>query len=78
MHLTFVLASFGLLFGGFVQAGPLTTAGCPDAAQIPTGQGFAAWRWAVGSWYAKDKDGNIIDAPQVIRIWGRRICHAFV
>jgi hypothetical protein len=72
MHLTFSLTTMGLLLGDFVQAGPLTLAGCPDAAQIPTEHGFAAWRWAVGYWGidAKDENGNAIDTAQVICLSG--------
>ena len=74
MHLTFSIAALALLFGVSVQAGPLTLAGCPGAAQIPTSQGFAAYRWALGNWgmATQDENGNAIDVHQVSRIICRR------
>jgi hypothetical protein len=77
MRLTFSFTGLGLAFAALVQAGPVTTAGCPDALhQIPTNQGFAAWRWAVGDWQmvTVDAQGKAIDITQVSCNEGQSRC----
>ena len=55
--LGFYLALPGLL-AAVASALPRSIGGCPGAAQIPTGRGYAAFRYAQGHWAAEDVLGE--------------------
>jgi hypothetical protein len=49
---------FPALLAAVVSALPYSIGACPDAAQIPTGRGYAAFRHAQGHWGAEDVLGE--------------------